>query len=96
MVKHLRRQPPCACKSLMLKLLQEVSEIQTTRRDVVEKSLSQKVFLLTIFHGESVSFFIYFQKYFFHQSPLYCPPLLYDSEIPAEILLVSFTFSKSS
>ena len=66
MVKHLRRRPPCACKSLILRLLQEVSEIQTTRRKIVEKSFTQKVFFLTIFHGKSISFFIYFEKYFFH------------------------------
>jgi hypothetical protein len=65
-VKGLRARPPCVRKSLMLRDLQEVSKIQTTRRDVVKKSLSQKVFLLTIFHSESISFFIYFEKYFFH------------------------------
>ena len=57
-VKHLRGGAPCSCKYLILSYLQEVSKIQTTRRDVVKKSLSQKVFLLTIFHGESISFFI--------------------------------------
>ena len=57
-VKHLRGGAPCACKSLILRLLQEVSEIQTTRRKIVEKSFTQKVFPLTIFHGESISFFI--------------------------------------
>jgi len=40
--------------------------MQTTRRKIVEKSLSQKVFLLTIFHSKTKSFFIYFEKYFFH------------------------------
>jgi hypothetical protein len=65
-IRHLHKQPPCACKSLMPSILQEVSEMQATRRDVVKKSLSQKVFFFTIFHGESISFFIYFEKYFFH------------------------------
>ena len=65
-VKHLRAPPPCARNSLILSYLQEVSEIQTTRRKIVEKSLSQKVFPLTIFHGESISFFIYFEKNLFH------------------------------
>jgi len=57
-VKHLRAHPPCACKSLILNYLQEISEMQTTRRDVVKKSFTQKVFFLTIFHSESISFFI--------------------------------------
>ena len=57
-VKHLRAPPPCARNSLILSILQEVSEIQTTRRDVVKKSLTQKVFLFTIFHSEPISFFI--------------------------------------
>ena len=57
-VKHLRAHPPCACKSLILNYLQEISEMQTTRRDVVKKSLSQKVFCFTIFYSESISFFI--------------------------------------
>jgi hypothetical protein len=65
-IKGLRAQPPCSCKYLMLNYLQEVSEIQTTRRDVVKKSLTQKVFMLAIFHSESISFFIQFEKDFFH------------------------------
>ena len=65
-IKGLQNQPPCARKSLILSILQEVSKMQTTRRDVVKKSLSQKVFLLTIFHSEPISFFIYFEKNLFH------------------------------
>ena len=57
-IKGLQNQPPCARKSLILSILQEVSKMQATRRDVVKKSLTQKVFLLTIFHSESISFFI--------------------------------------
>ena len=57
-VKHLRAPPPCARNSLIVSILQEVSKMQATRRDVVKKSFSQKVFPLTIFHGESISFFI--------------------------------------
>jgi len=57
-VKGLRAGPPCARKSLIASYLQEVSKMQATRRKIVEKSFTQKVFLLTIFHGESISFFI--------------------------------------
>ena len=39
-VKHLRGGAPCSCKYLILSYLQEISEMQTTRRDVVKKSLS--------------------------------------------------------
>ena len=65
-INDLRAHPPCACKSLILRLLQEVSEIQTTRRKIIEKSFTHKVFPLTIFHGESISFFIQFEKNLFH------------------------------
>jgi hypothetical protein len=57
-IKDLRKVRPCSCNSLMLSYLQEVSKVQATRRDVVKKSLTQKVFCLTIFHSESISFFI--------------------------------------
>ena len=57
-VKHLREGAPCVCKSLILNYLQEVSKMQATRRKIVEKSLTQKVFLLAIFDSESISFFI--------------------------------------
>ena len=40
--------------------------MQATRRDVVKKSLSQKVFFFAIFYSEFISFFIYFEKDFFH------------------------------
>ena len=65
-VKDLHKKPPCMRKLLILSYLQQVSKIQTTRRKIVKKSLTQKVFLLTIFHSKSISFFIYFEKYFFH------------------------------
>jgi len=57
-IKDLRRRPVAVRNSLIVSYLQQISKMQTTRRDVVKKSLSQKVFLLTIFHGESISFFI--------------------------------------
>ena len=60
-IRRLYKQPPCARKSLMLRDLQEVSEIQTTRRKIVEKSFTQKVFILAVFDCETKSFFIYFE-----------------------------------
>ena len=57
-IKDLHKQPPCARKSLIVSYLQEVSHIQTTRRKIVKKSFTQKVFFLAIFYSESISFFI--------------------------------------
>ena len=75
-IRHLYKQPPCASKSLILSYLQEVSEIQTTRRKIVEKSFTQKVFLFAVRNCKTKSFFIQFEKYFFHQSPLQLPASL--------------------
>ena len=91
-VKGLRAPPPCGCKSLMLRDLQEVSKIQTTRRKIVKKSFTQKVFLLTIFHSETKSFFIYFEKDFFHQSPLYFEVAL---KSPMKLIVAFFRASHS-